>query len=151
MKDFTGLVLCDWKSQRVDVHVKASLSNGELTLSGQDLGPYVEEVWGDLDYEYWYSFDRENTKKLLSVIHGEEEPDKALLHVFSGTDGCIRLREVCEKSGIEYDFFSYARLRYDIKLPAVRRMTRILGPAISVRTGVPKPRDDVFEQFDRMI
>ncbi|MDA2938002.1 hypothetical protein MYX75_07050, partial [Acidobacteria bacterium AH-259-A15] len=28
-------------------------SGGELVLSGQDLGPRVEELWGDMDYEYW--------------------------------------------------------------------------------------------------
>ncbi len=109
MKSFTNLVLCDWRSERVDVHVRASLSSGgELKFSGQDLGPYVEEVWGDLDYEYWYSFDRENTEKLLTVIHGEEDPEAALLREFSGEGGCRRLREVCEANGIRYSFFSYA-------------------------------------------
>lgn len=50
MKEFKGLVLCDYRSERVDVHVRAALRDGVLTFSGQDLGPFVEEMWGDGDY-----------------------------------------------------------------------------------------------------
>ena len=67
MKD---LVLCDWHGDGVEVHVRASIEDGGLTLSGQDLGPYVEEVWGDSDYEYWYHLDKESTEKLLKEIGG---------------------------------------------------------------------------------
>ena len=108
MKDFKDLVLCNWYSPRVEVHVRADLLNGCLTLAGQDLGPYVQEVWEDLDYEYWYSFDRENTETLFSVIHGEEAPEEALLWNFGGEGGCRKLREICEIYGIQYDFHSYA-------------------------------------------
>ena len=45
--DFTGLVLCDYRSERVDVHVRASVVGGALHLSCQDRGPTVEEIWGD--------------------------------------------------------------------------------------------------------
>ena len=108
MKDFNGLVLCDYRSRKVDVHVKADCAQGVLSISGQDLGPYVEEVWGDSDYEYWYSFDQEGTSQLMSAIHGENDPEAALLREFSGESGCRRLREVCRKNGIEYKFHSYA-------------------------------------------
>lgn len=108
MKDFNGIELCNDCSKRVDIHVRASLRNGELTVSGQDLGPLVEEVWGDADYEYWYSFDRQNTEKLFSAIDGTEDPEKALLKRFSGKDGCRALRSYCKKNKITYNFFSYA-------------------------------------------
>ena len=107
MKDFQGLVLCNYHSDRVDVHVYADLIDGELSLSGQDLGPLVEESWGDSDYEYWYRFDKENTMKLLQAIHGEEDPETALLKKFSGERGCSRLVSFCEKKGIQYSFYSY--------------------------------------------
>ncbi len=107
MKNFTGLVLCDWRSERVEVHVTADLVDDMLMFSGQDLGDCVEEVWGDLDYEYWYSFDQENTNKLLSAVHGEEDPQAAILMEFSGEAGCRKLRGVCEKNGIQYAFHSY--------------------------------------------
>lgn len=107
MKEFTDLVLCDYRSKRVDVHVRATLADGTLTISGHDLGPYVEDSWGDSDYEYWYSFDEENTARLLAAIHGEEDPEAALLQSFSGERGCIKLRSLCARKKIEYSFFSY--------------------------------------------
>ena len=108
MKSFKDLVLCDSRSERVEVHVRASFTEGELTIEGQDLGPVVEEFWGDSDYEYWYRFNKENTGKLLSLIHGERDPEAALLREFSGPDGCRTLQDLCEKSGIRYRFDSYA-------------------------------------------
>ena len=107
MKEFSRLVLCDWSNDNVEVHVSATLAGGRLSFAGQDLGPLVEEVWGDLDYEYWYYLDQENTEKLLAVIHGEEDPEAAVLREFSGEGGCRAMREICEKNGIEYRFNSY--------------------------------------------
>ena len=108
MKEFTNLVLCEYHSARVDVHVRATLANGALTISGQDLGPFVEDCWGDRDYEYWYIFDEANTGKLITAIHGEDDPEAALLREFSGERGCSRLRSFCKRKKIEYSFFSYA-------------------------------------------
>ena len=107
MKDFKNLVLCDYRSERVDVHVRASLTDGSLTVSGHDLGPFVKDFLGDDDYEYWYEFDRENTEKLMAAINGEEDPESALLREFSGEDGCSKLRDLCNSKDIKYRFFSY--------------------------------------------
>ena len=107
MKDFSRLVLCEYYSDRVDIHVRASCVNGKLMISGQDLGPSVEEFWGDLDYEYWYSLDKEGTGRLMAAIHGEDEPEAALVREFSGEDGCAVFRKVCEENGITYHFNSY--------------------------------------------
>ena len=107
MKSIEDLVLCDWHGESVEVHVKAKIEDGELTLSWQDLGPYVEKTWGDSDYEYWYHLDRENTKKLMELIQGKEDPKAALLREFRGEGGCRALRELCEENGIKYEFSSY--------------------------------------------
>ena len=107
MKEFNNLVLCDYRSESVDVHVRASIIDGALRISGHDLGPLVEDSWGDDDYEYWYKFDRKNTEKLIAAIHGEEDPEEALLREFSGEDGCSKLRSLCNKKHIKYRFSSY--------------------------------------------
>ena len=107
MKDFRNLVLCDYRSKSVDVHVRANLTDGTLQISGHDLGPCVEESWGDKDYEYWYSFDKANTEKLIAAIHGEEDPEAALIREFSGEEGCSRLESFCSEKKIKYRFSSY--------------------------------------------
>ena len=39
--------------------------NGDLVLEGQDLGPKVEEIWGDTDYEYWRTVPAKHVPKVL--------------------------------------------------------------------------------------
>lgn len=107
MKDFTGLELCNEHGLTAEVHVRASLTDGALTFAGHDLGSYVEDFWGDSDYEYWIELDKENTGKLFALIHGEKDPEAALRREFSGLEGCSRLREMCTENGIKYSFFSY--------------------------------------------
>lgn len=39
---------------QVQTHLSAQIQgSGELVLAGQDVGPLVDFVWGDSDYEYW--------------------------------------------------------------------------------------------------
>lgn len=107
MKEFSGLALCEEETDEISISVQASLKNGVLCFSGNDAGRRVSELTGDGDYEYWYELDRDNTQKLLQIIHGEEDPEPALLREFSGADGCQRLRDLCEMNGIQYHFFCY--------------------------------------------
>ncbi len=101
--------LCDQKLERVSIYVEASILDGKLKISGQDIGPVVEEYFGDSDYEYFYSFNEANTKKLLEALKPGAEI-KELLELlagsFSGPDGCTMLRKLCEEENIPYDFFS---------------------------------------------
>lgn len=93
----------------------AKLEDGCLLLSGQDIGPVAEDVWGgDSDYEYWYRFDAENTGKLFQHILGEEAAsasDEALLNSFRDWMGAAeteeKLTDACREGGIHYEFFSY--------------------------------------------
>ena len=112
IKDFDSFRLCEHKDgSRLWVNVSAAIRNGCLLISGQDLGGSVSEFFGDSDYEYWYSFDVENTKLLFTKL-SEQNPKldvkELLSDNFSGLDGCSNLRNFCEKFGIKYDFSSYA-------------------------------------------
>ena len=100
MRNFNGLVLCDVKRDDVETHVRAGINDGCLTISGQDLGPLVESVWGEYGYE-------ENTGALLRLIGGLNSPETALKREFSGENGCRRMRELCDDNGIEFSFWSY--------------------------------------------
>ena len=107
MDSFYNLKLCRYHDERVSVYVDATLAGGCLTFSCEDMGSFVEDFWGDDDYEYWYRFDEENTTKLLSAINGLEAPAEALLREFSGERGTSKLRDFCDNNGIEYQFSSY--------------------------------------------
>jgi len=112
IKDFDSFNLCESRDNpRLTVIVDAAIRNGCLLVSGQDLGNSVSEFFGDSDYEYWYSFDIENTKLLITRLL-EQNPEldvkELLSDNFSGIDGCSNLRNFCEKFGIKYKFSSYA-------------------------------------------
>lgn len=107
IKDISSVSLCDSSHSDVSIHVWASIRDGRLEIAGQDLGPLVEKIWGDTDYEYWYNFSREDTAKLLRLIKGKRKPAKALVREFSGERGCRYMAKLCEANGIKFEFSSY--------------------------------------------
>ena len=107
MKDFQDLLLYREEREDIRIHIRASLLDGRLTVSGHEIGEAVAEFWGNDEYEYWYAFGPEETEKLMDVIDGTDDPEGALMMNFGGSDGCGKLREICESNGIRYRFDSY--------------------------------------------
>ncbi len=107
MQEFEDLVLCSYRDEKIDIYVTASLIDGTLKISGDDVGRNVEEIWDNDDYEYWYTLDKKDTKKLLQIIKAGKSPEEAILREFGGVDGCRKFREICNTNGIKYKFFSY--------------------------------------------
>lgn len=100
--------LCNERNERVSVHVTARQEGKCLIISGVDCGQTVEDIWGDDDYEYWYSFDEENTALLFGKLSAPDvSPLIALKERFCGMDGCRQLREFCDSEGISYHFDSW--------------------------------------------
>ncbi|MDA2933981.1 hypothetical protein MYX82_06520 [Acidobacteria bacterium AH-259-D05] len=53
------------ETDEISISLTAEInSDGELVLSGQDLGPRVEELWGDMDYEYWTTVPSDQKRKV---------------------------------------------------------------------------------------
>jgi hypothetical protein len=104
--------LCRCKTARLEVHVSASIRDGGLLISGQDLGPDVEEFWGDSDYEYFYSLTLDDTRKLHDLLKTDSKQDIGLLELiklyFSDLDGCDNFKKYCDQHDIQYSFFNYA-------------------------------------------
>lgn len=101
--------LCNEKLQHANIYVLAELSEGKLKISGNEIGRACEDLFGDSDYEYFYSFDEENTEKLFNLLLDEPATNKLamLKKNFNGPDCCIKLREFCQKHSIKYSFFCY--------------------------------------------
>lgn len=107
-KEFKDIVLCRYFSKNLFIRVTASLQDGKLTITGQDIGDIVELLLQDDDYEYWYWLDKEGTYRLLEVIHGQKDPKSAILKEFSGTDGCMKFAKVCDENHIPYGHYTFA-------------------------------------------
>lgn len=106
MNDMSRIVLCNFKSQNLQWYVTAEVKGGILLISGQDFSTAGEQLFGDSEYEYFYSLNKEDTEKLKTIL-GERSFRKALKENFSGLDGCKTFREICEMNGLRYEFNSY--------------------------------------------
>ena len=80
----------------IDVCIK---DNGDLLFSGQDIGNAPEEVFGDIDYEYWLTVPAaEKDKLLLALIEKHYAGDALVIST---------LREIMDSRDIPYQFFSH--------------------------------------------
>lgn len=103
--------LCEQKRSGVSIYVDASLYDGKLTISGQDIGQAAEDFWGDDDYEYWLSFSPEATEKFFKLLCANkpgEDPLDVLKKRFHGPGAFSGIRAFCAQHGIAVKFDSYS-------------------------------------------
>ena len=73
--------------------------DGDLVISGQDLGEFPEKYWGDSDYEYWLNVSAEYKDRILLALL--ESLYKGDLRVVSN------LRAKLDEKEIPYEFGSW--------------------------------------------
>ena len=106
--------LTEWKSSDTDDSLcadatcfSATYRQGALVIGGQDFDREPNPITGDLDYEYFYSFDSENTLKLRNLLTADGSGfQDALRSIIASESPVAALREICEKQGIGYEYFS---------------------------------------------
>ena len=83
--------------RRVDLMLN---DDGAVVMEGQDMGPAVEAVWGDTDYEYWVRVAPSSLSKLAIELLREK---------FAGRlDAVTAFRDWCKAHGVEHEFGNYA-------------------------------------------
>jgi hypothetical protein len=74
--------------------------DGAIRMDAQDMGPTVEQVWGDGDYEFWVHVRKEAVGALAFALLREK---------FSGQRGAVdAFRDFCKTHGIEHEFGNWA-------------------------------------------
>ena len=86
--------------------LRAYLLDGALILEGQDFSETAERMFGDEEYEYFYSFSLEATNKLLSILGGDSILD-AVNKFFDGKMANAEFFKLCDDNKISYDFHSF--------------------------------------------
>lgn len=92
---------------------------GDLVIDGQDVGPIVERMWGDSDYEYWLRIPHTHKTPLCQTLSDQPAPpakpgelDEMLLGLletrFRGDGAFTAIREWCEAHAIPAQFSSYS-------------------------------------------
>ncbi len=80
---------------------------GTLKVSCTD---YAVEFWGGRDYEFTYTFDRDNKRKLLRLLHAEGlhgSSENMIIEYFGKSLDKKSLRQYCEEHGIKYEYDSW--------------------------------------------
>jgi len=73
---------------------------GAIKMDTQDIGPTVEEIWGDSDYEFWVRVAPAALPKLAFELLREK---------FVGHLGAVNaFRDWCKAHGVEHEFGSWA-------------------------------------------
>jgi hypothetical protein len=60
--------LSDTLFPAVASHLRAWTDDQGLVIEGQDLGPGVESIWGDSDYEYWLSVEDQYLDRVFTGL-----------------------------------------------------------------------------------
>ena len=80
----------------IDVRIT---EKGDLLFSGQDIGDAPEEIFGDLDYEYWLTVPAAEKDKLLLALIEK--------HYAGNSTVISEMREFMESKQISCAFFSH--------------------------------------------
>ena len=74
--------------------------DGSVSLETQDMGEYVERIWGDSDYEFWMDVPAGALTKLVFAL---------LRDRYAGHSGAVdEFRDFCKKQQIEHKWASWA-------------------------------------------
>ena len=105
------LELYQVKEEQLWCTITADLTEGRLCISGHDLGPQVEKLLGNDEYEYFLSLDADNTKKLFASLECADKTDEEKLQViresFENSRADSELKRYCDEHGIETSFWCW--------------------------------------------
>jgi hypothetical protein len=91
-------LVCQGGATSIHINVRID-ENGDLLFSGQDIGNAPEEMFGDLDYEYWLTVPASEKDRLLLALIEKHYAGDALV--------VSTLREFMESREIPCSFFSH--------------------------------------------
>jgi len=85
---------------KTSIYIDAEIrGNGDLQLSGQDVGEGPREFFGDSDYEYWLTVSKEHKDDVLLLL---------IEKLYGGSSSAVsKFRGLLESKGIPCEFHSY--------------------------------------------
>ena len=81
-------------------------SNGDLVIAGQDLGPSVEQFFGEREYEWAHTIKKQHIPQFLELFN--QDPEADVMSVLQGYAGercdlvCDAITAAADKFPIEF-------------------------------------------------
>jgi len=103
-----------YKFESADIKISIEIyfnDEDKLILDGYDIGKRVRELMGDTDYEYQYTVEPEEAKKIANILGVDRQDKMALLKEiksrFSGNNAYSKFGAFMEKNDIKFDRFTW--------------------------------------------
>lgn len=105
------IILYQFKSENISIHITARFENGDLIVEGYDIGKTVKDYWGDSDYEYMVTVKKKHIPALCNALGIENNTDKEILKAiagrFKGNHCFSEFRDFLERHDIVSEGFSW--------------------------------------------
>ncbi len=101
------VTICSDTINGISRNITAFIKKNRLYIEGQDLGKGTP--FGDNEYEYFYTFSKEETRKFAIVLELPDVNDQLLEELvtrFGGEKWYPEFRKFVEEHHLEYEFFS---------------------------------------------
>jgi hypothetical protein len=106
------ITLYKYKDEKIKISMELYFNeNDQLIFDGYDIGEKVKEFWGDSDYEYTYTIELKEVKKLFGILKVNSNDKRALLieikNRFDGNDAYSKFGEFMDEHNINYKAFTW--------------------------------------------
>lgn len=106
------IILYKEESENIKISMEMYFNEkGQLIFDGFDIGKTVKEIWGDSDYEYYYTIEPEEVKKLFPLFGIATSDKKSLLleieKRFKGNKAYSKFGDFMRENNIDFTAFTW--------------------------------------------
>ncbi|MDC8004830.1 hypothetical protein POV27_12270 [Aureisphaera galaxeae] len=106
------ITLYEFESPSIKISMEIYFNeNNQLIFDGYDIGETVKDLMGDSDYEYYYTIEFEEVKKIAALLGADINDKMAILLAiekhFNGNDAYSKFGNFMKKNNIIYEQFTW--------------------------------------------
>lgn len=104
--------LYKFKSDQITISMEIYFNDKEqLIFNGYDAGQIVRKLKGCYDYEYYYTIEMEEAKKIARLLEATSEEKTSILEAikinFSGNDAYSKFGAFMKEKSIDFETFTW--------------------------------------------
>jgi len=103
-----------YEEERPDIKISMELyfkDTGQLIFEGYDIGQRVQEIWGESDYEYYYTIEPPAVEQLYPLLSVDRLDKAALLLAvkerFGGNEAYSLFGKFMRENNISFSSFTW--------------------------------------------
>lgn len=106
--DEKRISLFEKRASHSSIFISVGLNkDGDLVLDGQELGSFIEDMYGDSDLEYFVTVKKKDVPRLQACLDASDKTLLEAMRRFADRDAEIKFRKFLDKHAIPYKTFRY--------------------------------------------